>query len=126
MSPQVSGHVTALHVYPVKGRPGRDLSEAAVLPEGLEGDRRKKAPVHLVAQDDLRPDTRANIEVSLEPDALAAAVGNVLRVGEVVLDVVAVPSGCPGVYATVRTPGRVRTEDPVTVGAGGTPDPLDP
>ena len=46
----------------------------------------------------------------------ASAVGSVLRVGEVELDVTRQPSSCPGVYAEVRRSGTVRVGDPVTLG----------
>jgi hypothetical protein len=105
--------VTEIHIYPVKGEAGRDLSVAEVGPEGLAGDRRKRAPVQVVAAQDVTPDTRANLIVSLTPEELSAAIGSVLRLGEVELDVTSAPSGCPGVYAEVRTPGTVSVGDAV-------------
>lgn len=107
--------VGEIHVYPVKGEPGDTLEEAVVETVGLAGDRRKKAAVHVVAADDVRFDTRANLIVSLPSEELASAVGSVLRVGEVELDVTRQPSSCPGVYADVRRPGTVRVGDTVTV-----------
>jgi MOSC domain-containing protein YiiM len=50
-------------------------------------------------------------------DALQAAVGSALRLGVVELEVTAVPEGCPGVYASVRTPGKVSVGDPVETSA---------
>jgi len=107
--------VAEIHVYPVSGEPGDTLEEAVVEPAGLAGDRRKKAAVHVVASDDVRFDTRANLIVSLSSGELADAVGAVLRVGEVELDVTREPSSCPGVYAEVRRPGTVRVGDDVAV-----------
>jgi uncharacterized protein YcbX len=107
-------HVAELHVYPVHGEPGQTLEEVQVEAEGLAGDRRKKAPVHVVASEDTRFNTRANVMVAMPPAELAAAVGGVLRLGEVELDVTGAPSNCPGVYASVRRPGLVRVGDMVT------------
>ena len=106
--------VTELHVYPVSGEPGRDLEEAAVDSEGLAGDRRKKAAVHVVAAADVAPDTRANLVVSLTPVELEAAIGGLLVTGGVELEVTGTARNCPGVYAAVRHPGIVRVGDEVT------------
>lgn len=108
------GQVTELHVYPVHGEPGEDLDEVRVDAEGLVGDRRKKAAVHVLASEDTHFGTRANVMVSMPSAELAGVVGGVLRLGEVELDVTTVPSGCPGVYAAVRRPGTLRLGDVVT------------
>jgi uncharacterized protein YcbX len=108
--------VTELHIFPVHGEPGQDLAEVAVEPEGLSGDRRKKAAVQVVAAEDVRPDTRANVIVDVPSAQLAELVGGVLRLGEVELDVTGTPHSCPGVYAAVRVPGMVRVGDMVTTG----------
>jgi uncharacterized protein YcbX len=107
-------HVAELHVYPVHGEAGQTLEEVQVDADGLAGDRRKKAPVHVVASEDTRFNTRANVMVAVPPARLAATVGGVLRLGEVELDVTGSPSNCPGVYASVRRPGTVRVGDMVT------------
>ncbi len=110
------GHeVTGIRIFPVSGEPGRSLHTVEVGAEGLAGDRRKKSPVHLVssAQPDLES-VRANLVVSLSPEELEAAVGSVLLTGSVRLAVTTIPSGCPGVYATVQTPGVVSVGDPVS------------
>lgn len=106
--------VTAISVYPVKGEPGRRLDEAAVDTEGLTGDRRKKAAVHLVAEADDAPHLRANLVVSLTPVELAAAIGGSVLAGGVELEVIGTARDCPGVYAAVRRPGLVRLGDAVT------------
>jgi hypothetical protein len=106
--------VTELHIFPVHGEAGQDLVEALVEPEGLAGDRRKKAAVQVVAAEDVREDTRANIIVSLPSAQLSELVGWVLRLGAVELEVTGSPSSCPGVYAAVRVPGTVRVGDAVT------------
>ena len=106
--------VTELHVYPVSGQPGRDLAEVGVDAAGLVGDRRKKAAVHVVAAEDVAPDTRANLIVSLTPAQLRAAIGGVLVAGDIELDVTGTARDCPGVYAAVRRPGTVRVGDEVT------------
>ena len=109
-------HVAEIHVYPVHGEPGEYLEEAQVEPEGLAGDRRKKAAVQVVASEDARFDTRANLIVSMPSAELDSAVGGVLRLGEVELEVTGKPTNCPGVYAQVRRPGTVRLGDPVSTG----------
>ena len=109
------GHaVTGIRIFPVSGKPGQSLHTVEVEPEGLMGDRRKKFPVHVVSS--AEPDVesvRANLVVELAPEQLEAAVGGVLTAGSVRLRLTAVPSGCPGVYATVETPGVVSVGDPV-------------
>ena len=109
------GHrVTGIRIFPVSGEPGRSLHTVEVEPEGLAGDRRKKSPVHLVSS--AEPDVesvRANLVVGLAPEELESAVGSVLSAGSVRLRLTAIPSGCPGVYATVETPGVVSVGDPV-------------
>lgn len=109
-------HVTQIHIYPVHGEPGEDLAESPVEPEGLARDRRKKAAVQVVAAEDVRDDTRANLVVTMPSSELAGSVGGVLRLGEVELEVTGSPSSCPGVYAAVRRPGTVRLGDAVTTG----------
>ena len=106
--------VTELHIYPVRGEPGRDLAEAAVGVAGLAGDRRKKAAVHVVAADDVGADVRANLVVSLTTVELAGAIGGVLVAGGVELEITGTARNCPGVYAAVRHPGIVRVGDEVT------------
>jgi hypothetical protein len=110
--------VEEIHVYPVHGEPGLDLAEVFVQPEGLAGDRRKKAAVQLVSAGDLTPDTRANLVLSLTPEELAESVGLVMRIGGAELRVTGAPTGCPGVYAEVDTPGMVRVGDGVEVSPG--------
>ena len=107
--------VRGLHIHPVKGAPGRDLEDALVDEEGLQGDRRKKAPVQVIAAEDVADDTRANIVVTLASDDLAASVGGVLRLGEVELDVTGPAGSCPGVYASVRRGGTLHLGDTVTI-----------
>lgn len=111
--PTTPAVVRGLHVYPVKGEPGRDLEAVLVEHDGLAGDRRKKAPVHVIASDEFGDDTRANLVVTLTSAALTATVGAVLRVGDVELDVTGSAGGCPGVYAVVRRGGTVHLGDPV-------------
>jgi uncharacterized protein YcbX len=105
--------VTEIHVYPVSGQPGRELEEAAVDSAGLAGDRRKKAAVHIVAEDDVAPDTRANFVVSLTSVELTGAIGGLLVAGGVELEITGTARNCPGVYAAVRRPGTVHVGDEV-------------
>jgi uncharacterized protein YcbX len=61
-------------------------------------------------------DPRANVVLDLDPGPDAderAWVGRELRIGEVGLLVSRTPRHCLGVYAEVRTPGRIRVGDRV-------------
>jgi uncharacterized protein YcbX len=111
----MSAQVNEIHIFPVHGEAGQDLRDTRVESEGLAGDRRKKAAVQVVAAEDVRPDTRANLVVSLDSADLAASIGKVLRVGEVELEVTGAPRNCPGVYAAVRRPGALHVGDGVAV-----------
>lgn len=111
----MSAQVNEIHIFPVHGEAGQDLSDTRVEADGLAGDRRKKAAVQVVAAEDVRPDTRANLVVSLDSAGLAASIGKVLRLGDVELEVTGAPSSCPGVYAEVRRPGMLRVGDGVAV-----------
>ena len=99
---------------PRQRRAGPELAEAVVDAAGLAGDRRKKAAVHVVAADDVAPDTRANLVVSLPLGRAGRGDRGVLVAGEVELDVTGTARNCPGVYAAVRRPGTVRVGDVVT------------
>jgi uncharacterized protein len=89
------------------------------------------AAVHLVSRAALRraaagevpegcsaEDPRANVVLDLDLDAGTGGaergwVGRRVRIGEVELAVTRTPKHCLGVYAEVRTPGRVRVGDRV-------------
>ena len=63
-------------------------------------------------------DPRANVVLDLDPTAGDAGdergwVGRRVRIGEVELAVTRTPKHCLGVYAEVRTPGRIRVGDRV-------------
>ena len=61
-------------------------------------------------------DPRANLLLTLDGDRDERAwVGRTLRVGAVELVVTRTPKHCLGVYAEVRTPGRVRPGDTVAL-----------
>ena len=106
--------VLQLSVFPVSGEPGTVLVSAEVTAAGLVGDRAKKRPVHVISEVDYRDSApRANIVVTAPPDVVAGWLGQQVQAGEVVLDIVQVPSGCPGVYATVHLGGTVRLGDAV-------------
>jgi hypothetical protein len=109
-----------IHTYPVKGEPGRDHVEALIGTEGLEGDRRKKAPVHVLASEDVPAGTRANLVVSTPARELLQSIGSRLVVGAVHLAVTGTARDCPGVYADVAVPGPVRVGDAVTTTGEGT------
>ena len=106
------------------------LAEALGRPVRLErtGDPQvDAAPVHLVSRESLEraaegdvpegcsaTDPRANLLLHLPggPDE-RSWVGRGIRVGAVELAVTRTPKHCLGVYAEVRTPGRVRVGDRV-------------
>ena len=108
-----------IHTYPVKGEPGRDHVEAVIGTEGLEGDRRKKAAVHVLASEDVPAGTRANLVVSTSAQELLDSIGSHLVVGSVQLAVTGTARDCPGVYADVAVPGPVRVGDAVTTAEEG-------
>lgn len=105
------GQVTDILIHPVKGEPSRSLPEVEVVRDGLAGDRRKKAPVHLISAEDRTPGIRANFVLEVTSAELAGWVGDRVHVGGVTLAVTGIPSGCPGVYAAVDVPGPVRLGD---------------
>lgn len=105
--------VLQIRTFPVAGEPGERHEVCAVTADGLEGDRRKKAPVHLVGAADAS--RRANLVLDLTPEQVRAAIGRRLRVGSVVLGLGDVSGGCPGAYGDVLEPGTVRVGDPVEV-----------
>jgi hypothetical protein len=108
-----SGEVTQILVYPTKGEPGLELREVEVMSDGLEGDRRKRAPVHLVADEESR-DVRANFVVSLTGDQLRDLVGKTVTLGGAELGILGAAGSCAGVYAEVRQPGAVHVGDVVS------------
>ncbi|MGY1821768.1 MOSC N-terminal beta barrel domain-containing protein [Geodermatophilus sp. SYSU D00079] len=64
-------------------------------------------------------DPRANVLLDLpEGEDERRWVGRTLRIGEVELVVTRTPKHCLGVYADVRTPGRVRVGDAVELHGG--------
>ena len=90
--PQVDA--AAVHLV---SRSALDRAAGGDVPEGCSAD-----------------DPRANLLLALDAGADERdGVGRSLRVGEVELTVTRTPKHCLGVYAEVRTPGRVRSGDPV-------------
>lgn len=115
----IEAQLVDIRIYPVKDEPGQRLESIAIGPDGLDGDRRKKAAVHVVSLEDGEADRelRANLFVSAGRDELAGALGQEVRIGGAVLHLDREPSGCPGVYASVTKPGMVHTGDRVALEA---------
>lgn len=109
--------VSSILIYPDREQPGQTLQTSYVSPEGLDGDRRKKSPVHLVAVEnyvDFHP--RANLVVDIPTATLHDLLGHRLRIGSAELEVTALAGDCPGVYARVPVPGDVSVGDELLVG----------
>ena len=112
MTEQTGFAVTAVWIYPTKGEPGICLPMAEVESEGLQGDRRKKAALHLVcALDAAELDPRANLVLDATADQLSGLLGHRMVLGTAEIEVTAKPSNCPGVYASVVRPGIVSVGD---------------
>ena len=110
--------VSSILIYPDRDQPGQTLETSYVSPAGLDGDRRKRSPVHLVAVGDfidLHP--RANLVVDIDSGQLHSLVGRRLRIGSVELEVSGLAGDCAGVYAQVRAPGDVSVGDEILVGS---------
>ena len=104
--------VTAVWIYPTKGEPGVSLPTVEVEPGGLQGDRRKKAALHLVcALDAAELEPRANLVLDATADQVTGLLGHRMVVGTAEIEVTAKPSNCPGVYASVVRPGAVSVGD---------------
>ncbi|WP_235909917.1 MOSC N-terminal beta barrel domain-containing protein [Goekera deserti] len=90
-APQVD--VAAVHLV---SRQARGRADAGEVPDGCSAE-----------------DPRANLVLELPDDDERGWVGREVRVGDCVLIVTRTPKHCLGVYAEVRTPGRVRVGDAV-------------
>ncbi len=109
--------VTSILIYPDRDAPGQTLPSSHVSAEGLDGDRRKKSPVHLVAVENyihLHP--RANVIIDIAARDLHDLIGRRLRLGTVELDVTALAGDCAGIYADIPVPGDVSVGDELLVG----------
>lgn len=102
--------LVAIRVHPVKDAPSVELTSALVEIDGLAGDRRKKAAVHLVGLPDAAT-TRANLVIDIPTDRLAELVGRTVTVGSATLAITRTAGNCAGVYADVRTPGTIAIDD---------------
>jgi uncharacterized protein YcbX len=113
----MSGTVRSIRIHPVKGEPAVELDSITVGPEGLDGDRRKGAAVHLVSLQALarsdEPPPRANLVLDLPDGDERSWIGAEVTLGSVTLSVVRAPRHCLGVYADVVTPGRLNLGDAV-------------
>ena len=73
--------------------PGTDPEvRARIEAEGLEGDRRKKRPVHVVGRENDPDVTRANIFLDVADEDLQELVGEEMRIGTAVLRVTELPT----------------------------------
>lgn len=102
--------VIDIRIHPVKDEPGVALASVSVEADGLAGDRRKKAAVHLVGLPDAET-TRANFVIDIPTERLTELVGRTVSVGEVRLGIARTAGNCAGVYADVLTPGTVVIDD---------------
>jgi uncharacterized protein YcbX len=113
----VRGSVRELRIYPVKGEPAVELDSVSISPEGLAGDRRKGAPVHLVSAQAIeragQDAPRANLLLDLPDDDERDWIGQDIQIGSARMTVVRAPRHCLGVYAEVVSPGRVNLGDSV-------------
>ncbi len=107
----MKARVTSIHTYPVKDEPGTDLAECLVEDGGLAGDRRKKAPVYLVATEQQVRTTRANFVLDTTAAEITAAIGSAVKIGDAVLGLGSTTGTCSGSYADVLRPGVVRVGD---------------
>jgi hypothetical protein len=107
--------VRAIRVYPVKGEPAVELESVGVGSEGLDGDRRKGAAVHLVSLPAIgaAEPPRANLVLDVAEGSELEWIGTDILVGSVRLKIVRAPAHCTGVYAEVLTPGRINLGDVV-------------
>jgi hypothetical protein len=105
--------VRALLTFPGHGEPGVEHDSVIVGPQGLAGDRPKKAAVSLVGDD--APTTRANLVLDAPTTRVEQLDGSLVRVGEVLLAVHRTGTSCPGLYAAVGEPGRLVVGDVVRV-----------
>jgi hypothetical protein len=109
--------VTSILIYPDHDALGQTLQSTHVSADGLDGDRRKRSPVHLVAVEnyiDLHP--RANVVIDVAAGDLHGLVGRRLRLGTVELDVMALAGDCAGIYADIPVPGDLSVGDELLVG----------
>ncbi len=102
---RVIGQLASVRIHPVKDEPGVELDLVGIGPEGLDGDRRKKAAVHLVGADAAQ--TRANLVLDVPSADLDGLVGGSVTIGDTVLRITRAAGNCAGVYADVLVPGTV-------------------
>ena len=104
--------VMALWIYPTKDEPGLSLPNVEVEPDGLAGDRRKKAALHLVCEADAAEQApRANLVLDATADQLERLVDKRMRLGTSEIEITGKPSNCPGVYASVLDAGTISVGD---------------
>ena len=108
--PQPLSSVVDIRIFPEKDQPGVHLDAVVIETDGLAGDRRKKSPVHAIAQADAA-DTRANLVLTLDREDLVHLLGRTIALGDAHLAIVRRAGNCAGVYADVVPPGLVTRGD---------------
>ncbi len=107
--------VSSIFIYPERDALGQSLRSVGISAEGLDDDRRKRAPVHIVSVATFVSEhPRANLVLDLGTEELYALVGRRLRIGGVELEVTTRAGTCSGVYADVAVPGSLAVGDRVT------------
>ena len=110
--------VSSILIYPDRDQPGQTLGTSYVSPEGLDGDRRKKSPVHLVAVEnyiDFHP--RANLVVDIRaPTSSTTWSADGCGSAPPSSRSPAWPATAPACTRRCRSPGDVSVGDEVLVG----------
>ena len=102
--PQPLASVVDIRIFPEKDQPGVHLDAVVIETDGLAGDRRKKSPVHAIAQADAA-DTRANLVLTLDREDLVHLLGRTIAIGDAHIASRRRAGNCAGGKADGGTPG---------------------